>query len=104
MSEQSATYVTTEGQRVRKMKKDSVRNPRCIDCNIDTDAINEQYMIDDRLWRAAHPKETGMLCVGCCERRLGRLLRREDFRPNVLAAFRDGLPISGKLRERIRKR
>ena len=54
-------------------------SPICIDCGIDTDQIEEQYMVHDDLWRAGNPAERGMLCVGCFEKRLGRPLRREDF-------------------------
>jgi len=81
-------------------RNDPMRNPRCIDCGVDTDAINEQYMIHDELWRTANPAETGMLCVACCERRLGRRLQRADFRPYALSAF-DEITISEALRDRI---
>ena len=42
------------------MKSDRVRTPHCIDCGIDTDAIDESYMIHDELWRAVNPAEAGM--------------------------------------------
>lgn len=84
------------------MKNDAVPNPVCIDCNMDTDAIREQYMILDDLWRAANPAEIGMLCIGCCERRLGRQLRRDDFTRYGQKAFDEGMPVSDRLRDRIR--
>jgi hypothetical protein len=86
---------------IKPMKNDAVRNPHCVDCGIDTDAINESYMIHDEVWRAANPAEAGMLCVGCCEKRLGRTLRRDDFRPYALSAFDAGMPASERLKSRI---
>jgi hypothetical protein len=85
------------------MKDDRIRNPHCIDCGVDTDAINESYMIHDELWRAANPDEAGMLCVGCCERRLGRKLCRDDFRPYAQSAFDGGMPVSELLKRRMLK-
>jgi hypothetical protein len=87
----------------RLMKDDPVRNPLCMDCGVDTDAIDESYMIHDDLWRAAVPSEAGMLCVGCCERRLGRRLRREDFRPYAQTAFDEGMPVSARLKDRMQR-
>jgi hypothetical protein len=86
----------------KTMKNDPVRNPRCMDCGVDTDAINEQYMIHDELWREVVPSEAGMLCVGCFEKRLGRKLRRDDFRPYAQSAFDAGIPVSERLRDRMR--
>jgi hypothetical protein len=88
--------------KIRVMKSDPVPNPRCIDCGVDTDAINENgYMLHDDLWRQANPAEAGMLCVNCCEKRLGRKLCRNDFRPWVISAFEDGLPVSKQLKDRL---
>jgi hypothetical protein len=81
------------------MHDSPIRDFHCIDCGKDTDAINENYMIHDELWRAANPAEAGMLCVGCCERRLGRKLCRKDFPP--YAAFEEGMPVSARLKLRM---
>jgi len=85
---------------VRIMENDPVRNPVCMDCGVDTEAINEEYMILDDLWRTAVPSEAGMLCVGCLEKRLGRELRRDDFARYVQSAFDDGMPASDRLKKR----
>ena len=86
---------------VRIVKSDPVQDLHCIDCYVDT--FYENYMIHDELWLAANPAGAGMLCVGCCERRLGRRLRRDDFQPCALAAaFDEGMPVSDRLRDRMR--
>jgi hypothetical protein len=92
---------TGEVFRVRLMTDSDVRDPHCLDCGVDTDAINESYMIQDDVWRAAHPAEAGMLCVKCCERRLGRKLCRNDFPPYALSAFDGGMPVSARLKLRM---
>jgi hypothetical protein len=63
-------------ERVRLMAGNGAR----LDCDADTDAINEFYLLHDRLWRRVNPAEAGMLCLSCCEQRLGRKLRRADFK------------------------
>lgn len=78
-------------------------DPRCLDCNVDTDAINEAYMVHDDLWLAAVPSEAGALCVACFEKRLGRKLRRADFRPYHLSNIADGFPTSKRLKNRVAK-
>lgn len=85
---------------VRIMEDDPVRNPVCMDCGVDTEAINEEYMILDDLWRIAVPSEAGMLCVACLEKRLGRELRRGDFPRYAQSAFDDGMPASDRLKKR----
>jgi hypothetical protein len=47
----------------------------CADCAYDYD---EYYMVSDDIWKA-HGAGKGMLCIGCLEKRIGRLLRRQDF-------------------------
>ena len=59
----------------------------CHDCEVDTVAIGEYYMVNDCLWLSAGMKigaANGMLCIGCLESRLGRLLNPKDFRPLLL--------------------
>lgn len=53
----------------------------CMDCNADTLANKQYYRIHDRLWKRINPTLTGVLCLICCETRLGRLLTRGDFTP-----------------------
>lgn len=51
----------------------------CLDCNVNTLAIDEYYMVQFSLWREANPSEEGMLCIGCLENRIGRQLTVDDF-------------------------
>lgn len=60
-------------------KQDTYEEFICIDCGENTLHANEYYMVHDEVWNAAHPKRRGMLCIGCLEERLGRLLGPEDF-------------------------
>ena len=69
----------TRFEEVKPMAETRIRNPICMDCGVDTDAINETFMIHDELWREANPAEAGTLCVGCCERRLGRKITPRRF-------------------------
>jgi hypothetical protein len=50
-----------------------------MDCGSNTLHINEYYMVQEKLWLAAHPEDRGMLCIGCLEERVGRLLTKVDF-------------------------
>ena len=53
----------------------------CLDCGVNTSEIEEYYMLHDRVWRSVtnQNERYGMLCLGCIERRLGRLLEPTDF-------------------------
>lgn len=51
---------------------------KCLDCRVDTGKIYEHYMLLDEVWLTVAPK-TGMLCIGCVEGRLGRVLVKSDF-------------------------
>ena len=57
----------------------------CLDCGVDTAAIDEYYMVTDEVWASANPADdpdepgAGMLCIGSLERRLGRKLTPSDF-------------------------
>jgi len=52
----------------------------CVDCAVNTIAIDEYYMVHDHLWeRAGMATDGGMLCIACLETRLGRDLKRTDF-------------------------
>lgn len=52
----------------------------CVDCHVDTFAINEYYMVTDAVWLSVvSTKQDGMLCIGCLENRLRRKLVPDDF-------------------------
>lgn len=50
----------------------------CQDCPTDTSNDN-YYMVNNALWKQAHPNEHGMLCLPCLEKRVGRRLALSDF-------------------------
>lgn len=59
-------------------KHKSKRKWLCVDCGDNTQL--EHYFAKNDVWfGAAGMPETGMLCVGCLETRIGRLLNRNDF-------------------------
>jgi len=51
----------------------------CMDCDGNTLHLNEYYMVHDNVWDPVVPESRGMLCIGCLELRLGRLLVASDF-------------------------
>ena len=53
----------------------------CVDCGVDTMGENshEIYMVFGSIWRASGVCECKLLCIGCLERRIGRLLHSGDF-------------------------
>jgi hypothetical protein len=51
----------------------------CLDCGVDTGAIDEYYRVTNELWARVNPGGDGMLCIGCLEKRLGRELTPDDF-------------------------
>lgn len=51
----------------------------CMDCGTDTNESKEYYTLLDQVWLEANPDDFGMLCIGCVETRLGRMLTRADF-------------------------
>lgn len=57
----------------------------CLDCSVDTDEIDEYYMVHHELWRQAAGHSIavlmGVLCIGCLEQRIGRQLSPQDFIP-----------------------
>ncbi len=56
----------------------------CADCQMDTFALHEYYMVHHAVWRAAgmtRGRRRAFLCIGCLERRLGRELTAADFLP-----------------------
>jgi hypothetical protein len=71
----------------------------CDDCGADFD---EYYMVEDAVWAAGGLEpDGGMLCIGCLERRLGRRLKRDDFKSNLLNC-KTGDWESLRLRDRLR--
>ena len=56
---------------------------KCYDCGVCTDCSAEYYMVEDEVWSlAGNGKRTpGILCIGCLEQRLDRLLTKDDFAP-----------------------
>lgn len=53
---------------------------RCMDCDVCTRCLGEYYMVNDDVWLAANPNIDGMLCLTCLEERLGRELKKSDFK------------------------
>jgi hypothetical protein len=65
------------------------------DTYIDTDT--EIYFVREVIWAKAGMKTWGgCLCIGCLEKRLGRRLRRKDFRGDPFTRF----PCTPRLRDR----
>lgn len=55
----------------------------CQDCPIDI-GFDNYYMVHDSLWKQAHPNGSGMLCLPCLEKRVGRRLVMSDFTNAVI--------------------
>ena len=72
----------------------------CLDCNVDTGAIYEHYMLVDSTWYLIHDSNRGMLCIGCIEKRLGRQLNANDFNDSYLNNPTTA-PKSARLMERM---
>jgi hypothetical protein len=71
----------------------------CADCRWDTCLLDEWYMVNDNLWKAAGMEEMGgCLCIGCLEERLGRRLRPDDFSDCLINKLAN---ISSRLRARL---
>lgn len=73
----------------------------CVDCRNDTAAMHEYYMVHDAIWaQVGMQPHGGMLCIGCLEDRLGRMLTNLDF---TAAPVNSGFfcDQSARLRDRI---
>jgi hypothetical protein len=68
-----------DGSRIEYRWELAVCDWRCLDCRINTDAIDEYYMLQNEVWAEANPEIDGKLCISCVERRLGRTLTAADF-------------------------
>ena len=67
---------TTRASRLGRRLRSSVY---CLDCGVDTYKIEQYYMLRNGVWRSINFKRSGMLCLACAERRLGRPLAAPDF-------------------------
>jgi hypothetical protein len=54
---------------------------KCSDCGDCTQCTDEYYMVEDEVWYSAITARSkpAILCIGCLESRLGRLLTKDDF-------------------------
>jgi len=72
----------------------------CLDCGVHTGQVEceEYYMVSKDLWQSSvkEDEEDGMLCIGCLETRIGRLLTPDDFPPIPVNKW----PASDRLRSR----
>jgi hypothetical protein len=68
-----------DGSRIEYRWELLVSDCRCLDCKINTDAIDEYYMLRNEVWAEANPDIDGQLCISCVEHRLGRTLTAADF-------------------------
>ncbi|GGK32816.1 HEAT repeat domain-containing protein [Nocardia camponoti] len=51
----------------------------CAGCAVDTQTIDEYYMLQNALWESVSTEGERLLCIGCVEDRLGRTLTAADF-------------------------
>src|SRR5262245_47681959 len=57
-----------------------------VDCGADFDEFD--YMVEDTVWAAGGLEpDGGLLCIGCLERRLGRRVKRDDFKSTPSLEF-----------------
>jgi hypothetical protein len=79
---------------IKRFQED--RRPlRCIDCDVDTFAIDEYYLVRDELWELSGGGD-GMLCLVCLAARIGRPLVREDFTHIVPKAYASPPPVPAR--------
>lgn len=76
--------------RLARLKHEEHKCP-CLDCGVDTWKLNEYYMVTKTVWSDAFPDRPrcdgdkswtaglGYLCIGCLEKRIGRILTPSDF-------------------------
>lgn len=62
------------------MGKRSPLRWNCLDCGYHT-SLEHYYVRDDVWYGDAGMPESGMLCIGCLEARIGRVLTPADFPP-----------------------
>lgn len=74
----------------------------CLDCGVDTNAINEYYMVHYNVWaQTGLVGQRGMLCIGCLENRIGRTLALQDFTEHMC---QHRLPANVRLSDRLKNR
>jgi len=91
----------------------------CNDCGFDTEpwpphkGTQEHYIVRDEIWQQAGMAKGrmsndtleitggGLLCVGCIEKRLGRLLVEGDFKPITLQMLKEGCQSTPRLLSRV---
>lgn len=71
----------------------------CLDCGVDTIAINEYYMVDPHVWTQSNAGR-GLLCIGCLEQRIGFTLPLQDF-TNAPVNLSHNFERSRRLRQRL---
>lgn len=49
----------------------------CLYCKTNTQY--EHFFLSDDVWSKIHSSHRGMICVLCCEKKLGRNLTKKDF-------------------------
>lgn len=74
---------------------------KCLHCGVDTGKIGEHYMLKDSVWKKVHDSSTGMICIGCFERALGRELEPEDFNSSHINRPQPGKHFSTRLLSRL---
>lgn len=74
----------------------------CVDCNVNTKAIDEYYSVHDHIWKKADIEpHGGMLCIGCLEKRLQERLMPQHFTDAPIN--HDWNQMSDRLRNRLTK-
>jgi hypothetical protein len=90
--------------RVRRWRK--AGKGECMDCRMQTmfnkEGENEYYAVHDEVWLQANPQDSGKLCIGCLEGRLGRTLTPSDF-TSAPINHEDTWDQSPRLRSRLRQ-
>lgn len=59
------------------MSDTTIHRRECRSCGVDTEDINEFYMVHNEMWEEFGVD--GQLCIGCLEESLGRELESDDF-------------------------
>lgn len=84
----------------------------CLDCGIDAwdflengRRVHEDFYLVDEIWEQVCP-ENEILCLGCAEKRLGRVLMRSDFKSDGMQGQREywdrlGAPMSDRMANRL---
>lgn len=86
----------------RRLARQSVGDRfTCVECGVSTEETLEYYMVHDHIWEAATRNATDyMLCIGCLEQRIGRVLVPVDF-SDVPINYPRGWPHSDRLKDRL---